>query len=73
LSRLPDDGRNPRLIFLTIGPKALVSTVFIHGREAHLSSALRAFLDLARAGAIAPDDTGDHIKSLPRAGLLAVN
>ena len=36
--------------------EALVTTVFIHRREAHLSSALRAFLDHARAdhSAIAP-------------------
>jgi DNA-binding transcriptional LysR family regulator len=30
--------------------EALVSTVFIHRREAYLSSALRAFLDHVRAG-----------------------
>jgi DNA-binding transcriptional LysR family regulator len=31
--------------------EAVVTTVFIHRREAHLSSALRAFLDHVRAGA----------------------
>jgi LysR family transcriptional regulator, cell division regulator len=45
---------------------AMVTTVFIHRREAHLSSALRAFLDHARAGAIVPGDSGDQIKPLPR-------
>jgi len=30
--------------------EAMVTTVFIHRREAHLSSALRGFLDLARGG-----------------------
>lgn len=33
-----------------------VATVFVHRREAHLSSALRAFLDLARAPFAAGDD-----------------
>jgi hypothetical protein len=50
--------------------ESMVSTVFIHRREAHLSSALRAFLDHARGGtapaeAIASGDTGDLIKPLP--------
>jgi DNA-binding transcriptional LysR family regulator len=53
--------------------EALVSTVFIHRREAHLSSALRAFLDHVRADAIVSDDTSDQIKSLPHTGLAAVN
>jgi DNA-binding transcriptional LysR family regulator len=30
--------------------EAMVTTVFIHRREAHLSSALRAFLEFARTG-----------------------
>ncbi len=30
--------------------EAMVSTVFVHRREAHLSSALRAFLEMARPG-----------------------
>ena len=34
--------------------EAMVTTVFIHRREAHLSSALRAFLDHVRAGARYP-------------------
>jgi len=34
--------------------EAMVTTVFIHRREAHLSSALRAFLDHARGTAEAP-------------------
>ena len=51
--------------------EALVTTVFIHRREAHLSSALRAFLDHVRtasasAEAIVPNDGGDLIKPLPR-------
>jgi hypothetical protein len=33
---------------------AIVSTVFIHRREAHLSSALRAFLDHVRGAVDAP-------------------
>jgi len=32
--------------------EAMVTTVFIHRREAHLSSALRAFLDHVRAGSL---------------------
>jgi DNA-binding transcriptional LysR family regulator len=32
--------------------EAMVTTVFIHRREAHVSSALRAFLDHVRAGAL---------------------
>jgi DNA-binding transcriptional LysR family regulator len=54
--------------------EAMVSTVFIHRREAHLSSALRAFLDHARGGAaaIVTSDTGDLIKPLPREAQAAV-
>ncbi len=58
--------------------EAMVTTVFIHRREAHLSSALRAFLDLARAGnaswepAIVASDNGDQIKPLADAALSAV-
>jgi DNA-binding transcriptional LysR family regulator len=57
--------------------EAMVSTVFIHRREAHLSSALRAFLDHARGGAapaeaIVSSDTGDLIKPLPREAHAAV-
>ncbi len=53
--------------------EALVTTVFIHRREAHLSSALRAFLDHVRAasapeGPIVPDDNSDLIKPLPHVG-----
>jgi hypothetical protein len=46
----------------------MVSTVFIHRREAHLSSALRAFLEHARTAsgtpAIVSSDTGNLIKPL---------
>jgi hypothetical protein len=56
---------------------AMVTTVFIHRREAHLSSALRAFLDHVRAGpmpepAIVASDTGDQIKPLPSPARSAV-
>jgi DNA-binding transcriptional LysR family regulator len=50
--------------------EAMVTTVFIHRREAHLSSALRAFLDHVRA--IAPDDSADQIKPLPAPARVAV-
>jgi DNA-binding transcriptional LysR family regulator len=39
--------------------EAMVTTVFIHRREAHLSSALRAFLDHVRAGNVSDIATGD--------------
>jgi LysR family transcriptional regulator, cell division regulator len=57
--------------------EAMVTTVFIHRREAHLSSALRAFLDHVRTGpmpkpAIIASDTGDQIKPLPRPARSAV-
>src|SRR5271157_512629 len=49
--------------------EAMVTTVFIHRREAHLSSALRAFIEHVRVGAtpvpaIVPDDNGDQNKAL---------
>jgi DNA-binding transcriptional LysR family regulator len=52
--------------------EALVTTVFIHRREAHLSSALRAFLDQVRAGAdsIVSDHGGEPVKSLARAAAV---
>ena len=58
--------------------EAMVTTVFIHRREAHVSSALRAFLDHARAAsgseqAIVFSDDGDQIKPLPRAPSMVVN
>jgi LysR family transcriptional regulator, cell division regulator len=57
--------------------EAMVTTVFIHRREAHLSSALRAFLDHVRSGnmsepAIVASDNGDQIKPLPRPARFAV-
>ena len=44
--------RSERVAMHRLPPEeAMVTTVFIHRREAHLSSALRAFLDHVRAGA----------------------
>jgi len=40
--------------------EAMVTTVFIHRREAHLSSALRAFLDHVRAGTTSDIVAGDR-------------
>ncbi|MSP01326.1 MAG: LysR family transcriptional regulator [Acetobacteraceae bacterium] len=58
--------------------EAMVTTVFIHRREAHLSSALRAFLDHARASetageGIVSSDTSDLVKPLPDGAPLALN
>ena len=55
---------------------AMVTTVFIHRREAHLSSALRAFLGHVRAGptpepAIVAGDGGDQINPLPARSAMA--
>lgn len=62
-----------RVALHTLPPdEAQVATVFIHRREAHLSSALRAFLDQARAP-IASRDASDRFKPLPAARPLAVN
>jgi LysR family transcriptional regulator, cell division regulator len=55
--------------------EAMVSTVFIRRREAHMSSALRAFLEQAKAQADQPIDYGDgndQIKALPRPARSAV-
>lgn len=57
--------------------EAMVTTVFIHRREAFLSSALRAFLDHVRVGkvseaAIVASDNRDQIKPLPRPDRYAV-
>jgi DNA-binding transcriptional LysR family regulator len=55
--------------------EALVTTVFIHRREAHLSSALRAFLDhvrVASAEPILPGNGGDLINPLPARAQAAV-
>jgi DNA-binding transcriptional LysR family regulator len=41
--------------------EAMVTTVFIHRREAHLSSALRAFLDHVRAGNTGAEDSSEAI------------
>jgi DNA-binding transcriptional LysR family regulator len=41
--------------------EATVTTVFIHRREAHLSSALRAFLDHVRTGMISDIASGDIV------------
>jgi DNA-binding transcriptional LysR family regulator len=51
--------------------EATVTTVFIHRREAHLSSALRAFLDHVRSGHqpgpdIGSDDSSDLFQSFDR-------
>lgn len=48
--------------------EAMVTTVFIHRREAYLSSALRRFLEHVRRGepAISVSDSGNQIKSLPQ-------
>jgi DNA-binding transcriptional LysR family regulator len=40
--------------------EAMVTTVFIHRREAHLSSALRAFLDHVRTGMTFDIVSGDR-------------
>jgi len=47
--------RDGRVSVHRLAPEeAMVTTVFIHRREAHLSSALRAFLDRARDGGSEP-------------------
>ena len=70
--------RDGRVSLHRLAPEeAMVTTVFIHRREAHLSSALRAFLDHVRVGnesepAIAGSDKGDQIKPLPHSARAAV-
>jgi DNA-binding transcriptional LysR family regulator len=52
--------------------EAMVTTVFIHRREAHLSSALRAFIDHVRGKAsnIRSSDNSDLFQSFDASGDL---